>query len=56
MHSQNYSGLSLIFAILRNFRVAGAQGSMGARLLRPPGKLNILHNKGGTELASPEHV
>ena len=24
MHSQIYSGLSLIFAILRNFRVAGA--------------------------------
>ena len=26
MHSQIYSGLSLIFAILRNFRVAGANG------------------------------
>ena len=26
MHLQIYSGLSLIFAILRNFRVAGANG------------------------------
>ena len=26
MHSQIYSGLSLIFAILRKFRVAGVQG------------------------------
>ena len=31
MHSQIYSGLSLIFAILRNFRVAGAKGSFCAR-------------------------
>ena len=31
MHSQIYSGLSLIFAILRNFRVAGAQVSLCAR-------------------------
>ena len=28
MHSQIYSGLSLIFGILRNFRVADAQGSL----------------------------
>ena len=32
MHSQIYSGLSLIFAILRNFRVAGARESF----VRPP--------------------
>ena len=31
MHSQIYSGLSLIFAILRNFRVAGANGFISAR-------------------------
>ena len=28
MHSQIYSGLSLISAILRNFRVAGEKGSI----------------------------
>ena len=33
MHSQIYSGLSLIFAILRNFSVAGAQGSLCTRHL-----------------------
>ena len=31
MHSQIYSGLSLIFAILRNFREAGAKGLFCAR-------------------------
>ena len=31
MHTQINSGLSLIFAILRNFRVAGAQGFLCAR-------------------------
>ena len=31
MHSQIYSGLSWIFAILRNFRVAGANESIRAR-------------------------
>ena len=36
MHSQIYSGLSLIFAILRNFRVAGAKGGRTWILLRPP--------------------
>ena len=34
MHSQIYSVLSLIFAILRNFRVAGENGSTGARRAR----------------------
>ena len=37
MHSQIYSGLSLIFAILRNFRVAGENESIRARLVRPAG-------------------
>ena len=31
MHSQIYSGLSLILAILRNFRVAGENGFILAR-------------------------
>ena len=31
MHSQIYSGLSLIFAILRNFRIADANESTSAR-------------------------
>ena len=31
MHPQINSGLSLIFAILRNFRVAGAKGVLCAR-------------------------
>ena len=31
MHSQIYSGLSWIFAILLNFRVAGANGFISAR-------------------------
>ena len=37
MHSQIYSGLSLIFAILRNFRLAGENESIRARLVRPTG-------------------
>ena len=46
MHSQIYSGLSLIFAILRNFRVAGAQESLCARrtnivFLYPIGKKKV---------------
>ena len=35
MHSQTYSGLSLIIVILRNNRVAGANGSI------PLGKYSI---------------
>ena len=37
MHSQIYSGLSLISAISRNFRVAGENESIRARLVRPAG-------------------
>ena len=37
MHSQIYSRLSLIFAILRNFRVAGKKESIRARLVHPAG-------------------
>ena len=37
MHSQIYSGLSLIFAMLRNCRVVSAKGFFCVRLLRPPG-------------------
>ena len=33
MHSQIYSRLSLIFAILRNFRVAGANESRRANIV-----------------------
>ena len=42
MYSQIYSGLNLIFAILRNFRVAGAYRLLCVRLMRPPGKYSIL--------------
>ena len=37
MHLQIYSELSLIFAILWNFRVAGKNGSIRTRLMRPAG-------------------
>ena len=47
MHSQIYNGLSLIFAILRNVRVAGANGFISARwanivFLYPIGKKKSL--------------
>ena len=38
MHSQIYSGLSLIFVILRNFRVAGANEFICARWANPRGR------------------
>ena len=37
MHSKIYSGLSLILAIVRYFRVAGENESIRARLVRPAG-------------------
>ena len=37
MHSQIYSGLSLISAILRNFRVAGENEYIRVRLVHPTG-------------------
>ena len=37
MHSQIYNGLSLILAILRNFRVAGENESIRAHLVRITG-------------------
>ena len=41
MHSQIYSGLSLIFVILRNVRVAGARGGSEWIYLPPLGKYSI---------------
>ena len=45
MHSQIYSGLSLIFSILRNIRVASANGSISARWAHKAGANGFISSR-----------